>query len=158
MNGIEEKKFLSLVEPIKEKLYRIAFSYMKNEFDALEMVQECIFRGYKNFHKLKELRFFSTWMIRILINLCIDELKRRKRIVPLEEHILGCKDDKPKDFDLMLAMDTLHEDYKTVILLKYFEDMKISEIAKILDKPESTVKTWLRRGCKQLEKILKEGE
>ena len=73
--------FIQLLETQKGQIYRIAFAYLKNEQDALEAIQEVTFRAFKNIRKLKEPKYFSTWLTRIMINYCIDELKRKKRFL-----------------------------------------------------------------------------
>src|SRR5699024_3006731 len=77
----DSEAFIQLLETQKEQIYRIAFAYLKNEQDALEAIQKVTFRAYKNIKKLKEAKYFSTWLTRIMINYCIDELKRKKRFL-----------------------------------------------------------------------------
>lgn len=76
----DETAFYSLMMNHKEQLFKIAYSYLKNEQDALEAIQEVTFRAFKHIRKLKEPDFFSTWLIRILINHCNDELHKKKRL------------------------------------------------------------------------------
>jgi RNA polymerase sigma-70 factor (ECF subfamily) len=74
-------------------MYKIAYSYFGNEQDALEAIQETTCRAYNNFHKLKQPQYFKTWLIRILINYCIDEKKRMKKSTLLIEDTIVQQDD-----------------------------------------------------------------
>ncbi|GIP28274.1 DNA-directed RNA polymerase sigma-70 factor [Paenibacillus sp. J23TS9] len=148
----DEEAFYTLVSKLKRKLYGIAFSYLGSEADALEAVQETVCRAWIKCGKLKDPSAFNSWMIRILIRCCIDEQKRRKRVLPL----IGDKDDRMAEMisdsrlDLHQAMLRLKPKYRHVLMLKYYQDMTLTDIAKVLDKPEGTVKTWLHQGLKQL--------
>lgn len=150
-NG-DDEAFYELVCAEKERLYRIAYAYLKNEADALEALQEATCRAYLKLRKLKEARYFQTWLTRILIHYCIDEQKRKRRVLPLYElpdtlaHDLAL-DDKLR---LELAIDRLPPNYRHIIILKYYEDMTLTDISKLLEKPEGTVKTWLHKALEEL--------
>ncbi|MED3648328.1 sigma-70 family RNA polymerase sigma factor [Halalkalibacterium halodurans] len=77
----EEHSFEVLIKNEQEKLYKIAYSYVKNEQDALDIVQDAIIKGYKSFHKLKEKKYFSTWITRIVINSAIDHIRKSKNVI-----------------------------------------------------------------------------
>lgn len=156
----DDEAFYCLVSGYKEQLYRIAFSYLKSQEDALEAIQETTFRAYKNLYKLKNPQYFKTWLIRILINYCINEIKRREKVVGITKPINHrVEDDKTDRLTVESAVQKLKDKHREVILLKYFEDLTISEIANVMDHPEGTIKTWLNRGLASLRLLLnKEGE
>lgn len=77
----DDQAFYELIIEHKAQMYRIVLSYLKNDADSLEAIQEVTFRAFKQIKKLKEPSFFSTWLIRILINYCIDEQKRKQKVV-----------------------------------------------------------------------------
>lgn len=150
-----------LIKNNKEYLYKLAFLYVKNEQDALDILQETVYKGFLNIKKLKNIQFFNTWISRILINTSIDFIKKRERTtttlitdnsVYIESNISKIE----SNIDLYNAIDLLKPEYKTVIILKYFEDMKIDRISEVLDIPQNTVKTYLKRGRESLSRILKE--
>ncbi|MEY9979494.1 RNA polymerase sigma-70 factor (ECF subfamily) [Lysinibacillus sp. RC79] len=153
--------FIELLQEEKVKLYKMAYIYMKNENDALDVVQETIARAYANIHTVKEEQYFATWLMRILINTALEMLRKNQKIVPLleqqaEQEQISTNDEK---LDLLQAIEQLEEKYKTVILLRYYRDLQIKEIADLLGCPEGTVKTNVHRGIQQLKKYLnKEGE
>lgn len=153
----DDEAFFVLASSEKERLYRIAYAYLGNEADALDAVQETICRAYGKLGKLKEPRYFHTWLIRILIHCCIDERKRRRKTRTLvREWELPTAQDASPDERLALrgAVDRLEPRFRHVIILKYYQDMTLPEIARLLEKPEGTVKTWLHKALKQLRTIV----
>ncbi|WP_274363764.1 sigma-70 family RNA polymerase sigma factor [Paenibacillus thermotolerans] len=160
-NGNEES-FFALMQVHKERLYRIAYAYLKNEHDALEAVQETAYRAWKTFGKLRSPQYVSTWLIRILLNCCGDEWKRRKRYAPVTDMPERFEPD-PKLTDavtrvqLAEALERLDPKLKQIIILKYYEDMTLTEIAETLDRPVGTVKTWLNKSLTLLKPHLTEG-
>jgi RNA polymerase sigma-70 factor (TIGR02954 family) len=147
----DEHALYSLILAHKEQLYKIAYSYLKNEQDSLEAIQEVTFRAFKSIRKLKESSYFSTWLIRIMMNYCNDELRKRKRTIPSGDvaHDVPFVENQHR-FELEEAIDALDATSKQVLTLKYFQDFKIKEIADILECPEGTVKTWLNKALKKL--------
>lgn len=146
----DEHAFYSLISAHKEQLYRIAYSYLKSEQDSLEAIQEVTFRAYKALPKLKDDFFFSTWLIRIMINYCNDQIRKKKRETLTSIELEVPYVDNTDRFELEEAIEALDEKSKEVITLKYFQDLKVKDIAEILDCPEGTVKTWLSKALKKL--------
>ncbi|MEC0242638.1 sigma-70 family RNA polymerase sigma factor [Paenibacillus dokdonensis] len=153
---IDEESFFNRLSSEQRKLYSIAFSYLRNEADALEVVQEASCRAWMKRKKLKDEQSFTPWLIRITINCCMDELRRKKRVFPVEKlEDETAQEMKSSDrIDLERAMDRMKPKYRHVVMLKYYQDMKTVDIAKVLKKPEGTIKTWLREGLKQLRNYL----
>jgi RNA polymerase sigma-70 factor (TIGR02954 family) len=148
-----DEAFLELMNLHKNRLYRIAISYLTNDGDAIEAVQEVTFRAYRSIKKLKNPEYFSTWLIRIMLNYCHDESKKKKRTIPsqnLPEQVGTIYDSST--FEVEEALAKLEEPYRQVITLKYIHDLKIKEIADILESPEGTVKTWIYKGLGMLRK------
>jgi len=154
----------------KSQLYRMAWTYLRQEQDALEAVQETVCRAYVGLKKLRNDELFTTWLVRILLNVCMDELKRRGRQSPSSE---PWQQDQPRGktmcstdrqdltvedrLELEQALQRLDEPEKQVILLKYFEDMTITDIANVLGCPPGTIKTRLHRALVQLRDWLGKG-
>lgn len=160
MKGNKEA-FGILIKNNKEYLYKMAFLYVKDEQDALEVIHETVYRAFLNIEKLKKAKFFNTWITRILINVSIDFLKRKGKNQMLDESTPiikeKCEISTEEKLDLYNAIDLLNDNYKTVIIMMYFNDMKIKDISKVMETPENTVKTYLRRAKQALGEILKEG-
>lgn len=160
--------FHQLMNCYKNQLYRIAFRYLKNEPSAMEAIQETTYRAYCNIGKLKKPEYFQTWLIRILINVCQDELKRLKHQIPLTEELRDKQSQRQGDptepggkvnlerLDIFWALQHMDFKYRQVIELKYFEDFTIRDIASILERPEGTIKTWLNQALIQLRRHLAE--
>lgn len=155
----DEQAFRELMFHIKERLYRTACKYLKNENDALEAMAEVTCRAYISLGKLKDARYFTTWITRILINYCLDELKHATKNILMDEAIvpLDIQDEEMNmdvHMDLMSGLEMIPDKYRTVIVLRYLEDCSVKDIAKAMNKPEGTVKTWLSRGLRQLRSYM----
>ena len=146
---ISEDKFITEIDSIKHRLYRIAYIYLKSEAEALEAVDETIFRAYKNLRQLKHSEYFKTWTTSILINVCRKELRRlrkndRQAEIPVREQV---------DFDslpLKDAIDRLPEELQIIINLRYFNGYTLAETAGILKLPQGTVATRQRKALSLL--------
>lgn len=156
-----KESFGILIKNNKEYLYKMAFLYVKDEQDALEVIHETVYRAFLNIEKLKKAKFFNTWITRILINVSIDFLKKKGKNEMLDESTPirkeKCEISTEEKLDLYNAIDLLNDNYKTVIIMMYFNDMKIKDISKVMEIPENTVKTYLRRAKQALGEVLKEG-
>ncbi|MCY6369736.1 sigma-70 family RNA polymerase sigma factor [Clostridium ganghwense] len=156
----DDDAFYKLICTYKCELYKIAYSYLNNEQDSLDAIQETTYRAYKNISKLRTPQYFKTWLIRILINYCSDELNQNKKLklIKHQSNIQNKQYDN-SNIEAVELLDSLKPDYKKIILLKYFHDFTLRDIAQIMKKPEGTVKTWLYKALKQLKNILiEEGE
>lgn len=155
----DEKAFCKLIEQEKIKLYKMAFLYMKNENDALDVVQETVTKAFLHIKTLKEESYFSTWITRILINTALESIRKNQHIVPIDQRIIEKEFSSQMEerIDLVSAISQLEEKYKTVIILKYYQDLTIPTISELLNCPEGTVKSNLHRGIIELKKILTKG-
>jgi len=147
----DEDAFLALMHSYEEALYRTAISYLKNEVDALEAIQEVTYRAYRSIKTVKEPSYFKTWLIRIMMNYCQDVIKKSKREV-LEEEILK-KQGITENFTYLEVEEALLNlsDYERELLhLKYFEEVKIKDIAVMWNTPEGTIKTRLHKALRAL--------
>lgn len=156
----DRKAFLELIEPQKENLYKIAYTYVKNEQDALDIIQETMFKAYKGINKLENPKYFDTWLTKILINIAITTFNKNKKVINMEvsdiESSYNHMDKYDDKLDLEIELDKLEPKYREVIVLRYFKDFTIKEIAKILDIPLGTAKTNLYRGLETLRKSMEE--
>ncbi|MBH0171275.1 sigma-70 family RNA polymerase sigma factor [Fictibacillus sp. 18YEL24] len=152
-----DEAFLQLIQTYKVDLYKTALSFLRNEEEALEAMQEVTYRAYKNIKKLKNEVYFKTWLIRIMINYCNDQLKHKKRVVRNDEILnsLGFSENHSQ-LELKDAMLDLDDRSREILTLKYFNDVKIKDIATIMQCPEGTVKTWLNKALRALREKLEE--
>lgn len=155
-----ENKLIDYIVTYKEKHYRIAYSYVKNKEDALDIVQDTIVKALKYEHTLHKPAYLNTWFIKILINNCKTYLQKQNRYIDVEDEIIESLDpphtDTYRSFELEEALDKLSYTEKTIILLRYFEQLELKEVAKIMDKNLSTVKSTLYRALKKLKVQLEE--
>jgi RNA polymerase sigma-70 factor, ECF subfamily len=158
----DQKAFMQLIDTEKEKLYRMAYLYVKNESDALDIVQDTIYKAFVSINNIKDVSYFSTWITRILINTSLDFIKKKKKIVTIDQEFLERIGEDTQTsiieerLDLLQAINNLDEKYKTVVILRYYQDFSIKQIAGILDYPEGTVKTTLHRAINKLKTEIKE--
>ena len=158
----DRQAFEKLMDIYFDRLCREAYIRCKYEEDVKEIVQETIYKAYRNIRSLKEPQYFKTWLSRILINVANDYL-RNKGMVDLElDETAYVKDVVIEDkieikIDLYNAIDELEDKYKDAVILRYIDDLKIEDISKILDRPVNTIKTHLRKALKDMKKMLKEG-
>lgn len=156
----DRQAFLDLIEPQKDKLYKIAYTYVKNEQDALDVIQETMFKAYTGIDKLKKPKYFDTWLTKILINVSITTLNKNKNITYLEESTIVPSYNNVNEYedklDLENELDKLEKKYREVIVLRYFKDFTIKEISEILDIPLGTTKTYLYRGLESIRKSMEE--
>ncbi|MFD2445408.1 sigma-70 family RNA polymerase sigma factor [Bacillus sp. CGMCC 1.16607] len=152
-----DEAFLELMQAYKLDLFRTALSFFRKKEDALEAIQEVTYRAYKSIHTIRETSYFKTWLIRIMINYCNDQLKKNKRVVLSDEifNIQGTSENH-EGMELKEAMLDLDDRSREILTLKYFHDLKIKEIASSMQCPEGTVKTWLNKALKSLRGKLEE--
>lgn len=156
ING-DDQAFLQLMKRYKIDLYKTAIAYLKNSDEALEAMQEVTYRAYKSIQGVREVSYVKTWLIRIMINYCNDQLKKKKREVLGEEllQVQGICEDYA-GLEIKDAMEELDDRSREILTLKYFHDLKIKEIAASMNCPEGTVKTWLNKALKALKGRLEE--
>jgi len=152
-----DEAFLQLIHTYKADLYKTAITFLRNHEEALEAIQEVTYRAYKGIRKLKETSYFKTWLIRIMINYCNDELRSKKRMIINDEMLnsIGVSENhmKMEIRDVMLDLD---DRSREILTLKYFHDLKIKDIASTMQCPEGTIKTWLNKALKALREKLEE--
>lgn len=155
-----DKAFLTLFQQYEQDIYRTAFVYVKNQSDALDVVQETAYRSFKSIKNLKDPKYFKTWLIRIAISCAIDLLRKQKNVVQMKpEYVEFISDDVNENIDLEMTVrdliERLNEDEKSVIILRFYEGLTIKEISEELDIPLGTAKTILYRALDKLRKNLK---
>ena len=134
----------------------MAYSYVHSENDAQDIVQEAAYKAIYHAKKLKDPDFADTWICRIVINEAMNYIKKNKKTyVELEEVDVG-REEVYEDVDLRAAIDRLSPKDKTIIVLRFFEDMSLEQIAEICDENVNTIKSRLYRTLKKLKIDLQE--
>ena len=134
--------------------YRLAVSYVKNRDAALDVVQEAIVKALSKVDTVREPAYLKTWFYRILINEAMNHFRRNRNLVSLEE-VMADRAAEPRDpgerLDLYDAIDRLSFPEQTVVKLRYFEDMKLEEIAQATGANLNTVKSRLYKAIRKLK-------
>lgn len=136
--------------------YRLAFSYVKNRDAALDVVQEAIVKALTKIGSLREPAYLKTWFTRILLNESMNYYRRNRNLVPYDEAMADCpapSQDPGLRLDLYDAIDRLNPDEQAVIRLRFFQDLKLEEIAQATGANLNTVKTRLYKALKKLRAL-----
>ena len=153
--------FLELMEKNSLAMYKVARGILDNDEDAADAMQDTILTCFEKIHTLKNPEYFKTWMIRILINKCKDILRSGRRMICVEElPEQAAKDTVEAEANLEWkeALWGLDEKYRLIVVLFYAEGLRTAEIGKLLQLPDSTVRTRLARGREQLARYYAETE
>ena len=156
------KAFLKIFQQYEEDIYRMAFLYVKNQEDALDVVQEVAYQSFKKIHTLKKPEYFKTWLMKITINCAINIVKKNMKVIQLipefEEFVGSDDEDIPLSLTLQNLIDTLQEDEKSIVLLRYYQNFTFKEISEVLEIPLGTAKSVLYRALDKLRKEFKEAD
>lgn len=164
-NQMTKTQFCNLINEYQRNLFRLAKSILKNDADAEDAVGEAILKSYASLHTLKDDASFRPWLFRILVNEAYASANRRKRTVYLEDMTQSSQmpqaaqtEQNPPvpdtDLDLWETVNQLEDDFRTVTILFYYEDLSLKDIASALHLPEGTVKSRLSRARLKLKKII----
>lgn len=147
-----------------EAMYYIASTYLKIEEEAKDAMQEGFLKAFLKLETYTEKTSFGSWLKRIIINQCIDVLKKKQlKTVSLESYPLEIVDETNWDFDVEITkemilegIEKLNQKYQLVVKLYLIEGYDHIEISEIMGIPVKTSRTHLRRGKLQLQELLKE--
>lgn len=145
-----ELEYLERAEGARGKLYRAALLTLGSEAAAVDAVDEAVYKGYLSYRKLRQPQYFETWLVRILVNVCRDELRRRKRELAVE----ALPENAQEEFDalpLKEAIRRLPPPLRDVIILRYFTGLTLEETAQALELPRGTVSTRQRKALALLK-------
>jgi RNA polymerase sigma-70 factor (ECF subfamily) len=170
-----KRAFGKLVKKYQNKILYLCFDLLGNYDDAKDAAQEVFMKAYNKIVLFKGNAKFSTWIYRIAVNQCMDllRIKNRHPVYPLgifdheerglsedyhgstPEFLVSYLETKELKYIIDQAICQLSNQQKTVLVLKYYQDMKTSEIAEILNCSEDTVRVHLHRAIERLRKLLK---
>ncbi|MDM5214844.1 RNA polymerase sigma factor SigW [Peribacillus sp. RS7] len=170
----DHNAFGEIVEIYKDKVFQICFRMLGNRQEAEDLAQEAFVRAFVNIRSFNIQMKFSTWLYRIATNLCIDRLRKKKPDYYLDAEVAGTEglnmysqiasdmakpEEEVESLELQETIQVeimkLPEKYRSVIVLKYIEELSLKEISEILDLPVGTVKTRIHRGREALRKQLR---
>mgnify|MGYP000086845368 CR=1 FL=1 len=150
--------FLELMECNTQDMYKVAKAILKNEEDVADAMQETILVCFEKLDTLQHPKYFKTWLIRILINICNDIIRQNQRQYLMSDVYPEMADPNPvtSNLEFIELLNTLDEKYRLIVVLYYVEGFKISEISQLLGMSKNTVKTRLSRARKSLKKEYEE--
>ncbi|HHV72377.1 MAG TPA: sigma-70 family RNA polymerase sigma factor [Clostridia bacterium] len=151
------EQFCLQVSEYKFNMFRLAKSILHNNTDAEDAVSEAILKAYTNLDTLRSMKNFKPWIMKILVNESYAISKCRKRIVYVDEIKAGEEPILNDNKELWNLVKNLEEEFRTVTILFYYEDLSLKEICRVLDLPMGTVKSRLSRARKKLKEIFDEG-
>ncbi len=156
----DERAYITLFKQYEADIYRMAYVYVKNQEDALDIVQETAYKSFSQIKTLKNPAYFKTWLIRIAINNALSHLRKEKKVIHLKpEYAETLPTNEKEDVSLQITLkgliEGLDDNEKSVVLLRFYADHTISEISDILDIPLGTVKTILYRSLEKLRMQMK---
>lgn len=159
MDQVLDNEFMDAYEQHKDMVYRIAYTYVKNEEDAKDILQEVFLKLYHNKKvKFEDMEHKKHWLIRVTINCAKDYVTSawfsRRTELPKEELMEGMYTHETQS--IMEEVQRLPDKYKAVIYLHYYEEYTYEEIAKILKLRLSAVKMRAKRGREMLKLELTE--
>jgi RNA polymerase sigma-70 factor (ECF subfamily) len=159
--------FEQLFHKHQEKVYGIAYRMMNNQDDAMDLSQEIFLKAYQKIGKFKFTSAFSTWLYRLAVNSCIDELRKRKRSVdpvPLEVAVQQSDESTPENDAILRdderqiwkAINSLKEKERAIIILRDIEGLSYKEIAEVFKCSLGRVKSRIHEARQKLKAILEE--
>ena len=154
---MNSQEYAVQAEAMRTRLYKTALLYLNSPSMALDAVDEAVYKGLCSCKKLRQPEHFGTWITRILINECHNELRRHKRLCPLE----ALPETAAEQFDalpLREAIARLPRELKELVILRYFSGFTLTETAQLLQIPQGTAATRQRRALQLLRMDLGEEE
>ena len=155
---ISEKQFDYVYNEYAKELYNIAYGYTRNRDDSIDIMQNAyvvLLESNKKFESNEHIKYF---LIRITINESLDLLKSasKKRVIKNNDVVVNFPETKKEElpYDLSEIVNTLPEKYKTIIILHYYDDMKIKDISNVLKISEPAVKKRLERARNLIKEII----
>ena len=150
-----DEEFAQRVEAMRTQLYKTAMLYMGSHSLALDALDEAVYKALCSHRRLRKPEYFNTWITRILINECYNELRRQQRFRPSDE----LSETAVEEYDylpLKEAIRRLPKELKDVIILRYFSGFTLAETAGMLEIPQGTAATRQRKALKLLRLELDE--
>lgn len=156
----DKEEFCENIRLCENAMYSLAYSIVKNDSDAGEIISESIYRAYKNLDTLRNKKAFKSWILQIVHNTAVEMIRKNSKIIPMEEiedtADEGSENEMTTKLVLREAVENLKQPYRTVVVLFYYENLSVSKIAQITSTSVVAVKQQLSRARKMLREILKE--
>ena len=149
----DKSTFVALLDEKSTMLYRVSRTILRNDEDCKDALQETALKAWANRHKLRDINLFGTWITKILMNECHNIGRKKKKYLLQDEVGTGPSSHAP-DPDLQWALESLPEKLRVSLVLHYLAGYSYEQIASMLHIPQSTVRSRLSRGRKELQAVL----
>ena len=157
---MDKEQFCENIHLYEKSMYYLAFSLVRNDADAAEVISEAIYRAYSNLNKLKNQTAFKAWILKIVHNTAVEMIRKNSKTVPMEDIEDNIQEtihyDLTTKITLKEAINQLKQPYRTVVILFYYDNLSIIEISKITNSSIVSVKKQLSRARNMLFEALKE--
>lgn len=157
---MNKERFCEQIRLCERAMYSVAFSVLKNETDSAEVISEAIYRAYKKLDTLKNEKAFKPWILRIVHNTAVEEIRKNSKVIAMEEisdsFYRGFEQKLTESISLKNAVDSLKQPYRTAVVLFYYENLSVLQIAQITETTPAAVKQRLSRARNILKELLKE--
>ena len=156
-NSFVEDQLKKIFLDRKKSLTRTAYSILRNEEDAHDVVQETYYEALKHNNDIREPQYLTTWVYRILINKCNKILKKGDLNVKLAENFLSSNSSIEQEVENKIYVEEilsrLSEGHRQIVVLKYIEGFSINEISEIVGIPAGTVKSRLHYAVNKIRQF-----
>lgn len=150
-------EFSQLAERYMDMIFRLAYSYLKNSYDADDVTQNVLLRLLKTNKTFESEAHLKNWLVRVTVNQCKNVFRAPwRRDEPLEDYEATLVFERPAYSDLFHAVMNLDKKYRICLMLYYYEDYSIREIARVLHLSEKAVESRLHRARLKLKTLLTE--
>ena len=154
-----QEEFADAVRSHSRRMYRAARAVADSDADAEDAVSQAILQAWQSLDKLRDKSAVRPWLVKIAINCAYAQRRRQGKVVYLDDLPQEPAAPEPRECDgLWEAVSALPRDRRAAVVLFYYEDMSVEQIAKCLGVPQGTVKSRLSRARKQLKEMLQEQE
>ncbi len=155
----DPEAFTELMRLQMQSMYKAAKAILRYDEDVADAIQDTILCCWEKLGQLREDRYFKTWMTRILINKCKELLRKKQEFLPGEKLQEPAGPDwEFENVEWRATLDGIDEKYRLILLLYYVEGFTTVDISRILEMPESTVRTRLARGRRMLAGVFQAEE
>jgi RNA polymerase sigma-70 factor (ECF subfamily) len=176
----DAQAYATLVKRYERRVYAVAYGMLRNSEDAQDVAQDGFIKAYRYLARFKGSSSFYTWLYRIVVNLCIDHLRKRSRVSQVEyDDRLRRPDDgaeagadlKPSNLDanphkslarkelteqMQKGLDSLSEKHRAVIVLRELEGLSYKEMAEVMECSKGTIMSRLFHARRKLQELLSE--
>lgn len=150
---MSDLEFGDLLLEMQPCLRGIAKQYLHCHWDQQDAVQECLCKVWQKRDSLRYAQYAKTWIVRVLINECIDILRKKRRLEEFEQEQFGDKDEFQlliERADLQQAFEQISEQDQRILRMHYYKGYHVREVADAMKIPMSTVQSRLYRSLKKL--------